>query len=66
MPSPYYHINQYIYIKENLGNSEISKSLNARFEGCRPPRKATKGSMDRYFHVDCPWPKKIRNSGSTG
>ena len=37
---------------------EISKSSDARFEGCKPPRTANKGSMDRYFYVDCPETKK--------
>ena len=33
---------------------EISKSSATRFEGCGPPRTVNKGSMDRYFYVDCP------------
>ena len=33
---------------------EISKSSATRFGGCGPPRTVNKGSMDRYFYVDCP------------
>ena len=33
---------------------EISKSLDTRFEDCRPPGKGKEGSMDRSFYVDCP------------
>ena len=33
---------------------EISKFYKSRFEGCGPPRKVNKGSMDRSFYVDCP------------
>ena len=39
---------------------EISKSNPPRFEGCRPPRNANKGSMDRLFDVDGHGPKKSR------
>ena len=50
----------YYYIKKNLGNFKRWISFSARFEGCRPPRNANKGSMDRLFDVDGHGPKKSR------
>ena len=52
--------NLYYYIKKNLGNFKRWISFSARFEGCRPPRNANKGSMDRLFDVDGHGPKKSR------
>ena len=43
------------YIKQNPeGIPQNSKSCRARFEGCRPPRMADKGSNGTLLYVDCP------------
>ena len=40
----------YYSIKINLRSRKIAKSKKSRCEGCRPPRVANEGSMDRPFY----------------
>ena len=58
--------NLYYSIKINLRSQKIAKSRKSRCEGCRPPRVANEGSMDRPFYGVGQGDKKIRKSGSTG
>ena len=46
-PSSFY---LYYSIKINLRSRKIAKSKKSRCEGCRPPRVANEGSMDRPFY----------------
>ena len=60
------HYYLYYSIKINLRSRKIAKSKKSRCEGCRPPRVANEGSMDRPFYGVGQGDKKIHKSGSTG